>query len=104
LETISCPSYKFTVVDGMEGVAAPKLKSLKLKLNPTGVQKATLAQMAGCCRFTYNQAVSMALTKGSTHKDVYRIRDRHWNARVQAQPRLRPPIVAVRDGCKRFED
>jgi putative transposase len=76
LETISCPSYKFTVVDGMEGVAAPKLKSLKLKLNPTGPQKEKLAQMAGCCRFTYNQAVAMALAKDSTHRDVFRIRDR----------------------------
>jgi hypothetical protein len=32
--------------------------------------------MAGCCRYTYNKAVAIALTKRSTHKSLYRIRNR----------------------------
>jgi transposase len=56
--------------------ALPKLKTLKLKLCPNLLQKQKLEQWAGCSRFTYNKAVATSLTKGSTQKNAYNIRDR----------------------------
>ena len=84
-ERTSWPSYKYTVVDGMVGEGTGRLplqplvtrvKTLKLRLCPTALQKAKLAQWAGCSRFTYNRAVSVRLAEGSTQRDLYRIRDR----------------------------
>ena len=81
-EKISCPSYKYTVVDGMGGDdtstnrALPKLKTLKLRLCPNLLQKQKLEQWAGSSRFTYNKAVAISLSKGSTQKNAYKIRDR----------------------------
>jgi len=54
----------------------PRLRTLKLKLDPTKAQKALLAEFAGCSRYTYNKAVAARLGVGSTHKSVFRIRDR----------------------------
>ena len=82
LEKTSCLSYKYTVVDGMVAAATKPeedkkmLRTLKLKLDPNAVQKAKLAEFAGCSRFTYNRAVAARLGEGSTHKSVFRIRDR----------------------------
>ena len=81
-EKISCQSYKYTVVDGMvddataAGRVLPNLKTLKLHLRPNPLQKQKLEQWAGCSRFTYNKAVSISLTKGSTQTNAYKIRDR----------------------------
>ena len=81
LEKTSWPLCKYIVVDGTEKEGTKtkpvsKLVTMKLKLNPNKEQKEKLSKMAGCCRYTYNKAVAIALTKGSTHKSLYRIRNR----------------------------
>lgn len=81
-ERTSWPSYKYIVVDGMAAAGTSNtnqpqmLKSLKLRLNPNPEQKAKLATMAGCSRFTYNKAVALRLAEGSTQRSTFRIRDR----------------------------
>ena len=79
LERTSCPSYRYIVADGTadESKEQPKMRTMKLKLNPTKEQKALLAEFAGCSRFTYNKAVAARLGEGSTHKSIFRIRDRY---------------------------
>lgn len=82
-ERTSCPSYRYTVVDGtVDGgtEAGPppigKIKTLKLRLRPTQTQRDKLAQWAGSARVTYNRAVAIRLAEGSTQRNVFRIRDR----------------------------
>lgn len=71
------PSYKYTVVDGMDAEGTrPKLKTMKLRIHPNKEQKKLLADWAGCSRFTYNKAVAIRLAEGSTQKSAYDIRDR----------------------------
>ena len=76
-ERTSWPSYKYTVVDGMDAEGTrPKLKTMKLRIHPNREQKKQLADWAGCSRFTYNKAVAIRLAHGSTQKTAYDIRDR----------------------------
>lgn len=84
-ERTSCPSYRYIVADGTadavtrskESQQVQKMRTLKLRLDPTKEQKALLAEYAGCSRFTYNKAVAARLGVGSTHKSIFSIRDRY---------------------------
>jgi putative transposase len=79
-EKTSCPSCRFTVVDGMADAATQPpesiKKTLKLKLKPTPEQKKKLNQWAGCVRFTYNKAVNLLLKPKSTQRDAIRLQNR----------------------------
>jgi len=92
-ERTSWPSYKYIVVDGMEGGATkiakkPPLRALKLKLNPSAQQKSQLERMAGCSRFTFNKAVAMRMDDGSTQRDLFRIRDRIVTLKPRGEGRV----------------
>lgn len=64
LEPISCPSFKFTVVDGMgEEDTKQKTRALKLRLRPTKEQKTKFDQWAGCYRFLYNKTIGLLTNK-----------------------------------------
>lgn len=59
-EMISWPSYKYTVVDGMDAEDIKyKIKARKLKLNPSKEQKLLLNNWGGCTRFLYNRTIAM---------------------------------------------
>jgi putative transposase len=104
LERTSCPSYKYIVADGTVDAAtkqtkderSSKMRTLKLKLNPTKEQKALLAEFAGCSRFTYNKAVAAHLGEGSTHKTVFRIRDRFVTSLPRGKGRKPNPFFRNR--------
>lgn len=79
LEKTSWPSFKFTVVDGMEkeGMEKEKIKARKLKLRPTQEQKKVLEHWAGCSRYLYNKTIALLTNKkNKTLRDEFRIRDR----------------------------
>ena len=101
LEKTSCPSFKYIVADGTvedatKSNAKPKLRTLKLKLNPTKAQKSMLAEFAGCSRFMYNKAVAARLGVGSTHKSVFRIRDRYVTNKVRGKGKMPNPYFKNR--------
>ena len=89
LEKTSCPSYKFTVVDGMADAAMRPtsiVKTFKLKLKPSREQKAKLESWAGCVRFTYNKTISL-LTDTDRSKNTHRTPISLQNRLVIAQKR-----------------
>jgi putative transposase len=88
LEKTSCPSFKYTVVDGTEKEDIPqqRTKTFKLRLCPTKEQKVKLEKMAGCYRFTYNKAVKEYLRKGNAHKTEYKLRDRFVTLKKNSKP------------------
>ena len=84
LETTLWPLSKFIVADGMEEDAIKQkettsiIKVMKLKLNPTKVQKEKLNQWAGCSRYLYNKTIGMLTNKSipSHQKRKYYLRDK----------------------------
>ena len=110
LAKTSCPSFKFTVVDGTakEGMPPPKTKALKLKLNPTAAQKVLLAQMAGAYRFTYNKAIALRTKEGNTHRHPISLQNRLVNLKKLGRRTLntfvstRPWLQAVPSNIRKY--
>ena len=80
LEKTSWQSSKFIVVDGMapeDTKTTKRIKSFKLKLNPTNQQRLILNQWAGGCRYLYNKTISLLQNKNNkTLRGKYYLRDR----------------------------
>ena len=78
LEKTLCPSFKYTVVDGMEDEDTPKTitKAFKLKIKPTLQQKILLNQWSGCLRVTYNKTICQLTTPGNCHRTKISLQNR----------------------------
>lgn len=92
LEKTSCPSFKFTVVDGTADAGTKRptevVKTMKLRLKPSPEQKRQLAQWSGCLRFTYNKAIALLTKPGNTHRSPISLQNRLVVASTRGTARL----------------